>query len=497
MRTSVAAGLSLIALAVCARAGGEHSRIAQSAGVTRQCYGGITVDDRTDCYRAVILDGDTGKANAVLRFDGPVLAAVADGKGGWYVGGGFKHVNGQLRKRLAHLDSAGRLDRNWHPEANGNGVVVRALALGVDRVYASGDFAFVNHQPRIGLAAFDARTGGLDQRWRHSGHADALAFGAGHVIAAGGDDVVALDARTGRPRWHALVAANFEGGGVKLIATAAKRIYVAGIFSGVAGIPRHGLAALALASGRFDRAWKPPRWTERYCPPCNGVTALAASSRLYVGRSLDPNGVIHALDLRTGAVDRRWRANLRGVFGEPTTLSVLAVLGRRVYAGGTFRQIQGSVRHGFAALDDRTAAVLPAWKPSANSVAITATAPSRDQVLVSGLVTNAVTFTFSRFRAYRPFSRGRQHLRIGATLSGPGTLRIDLGRSAPHRRCLLANCPGTVVATRTLTLNRGERGLVSFRVAALPPGRYFVRFTPRGRGGPPQPPLTFAFKLRP
>jgi hypothetical protein len=76
----------------------------------------------------VILDARTGKALAAFRVNNPIRAAIPDGNGGWYVGGGFIHVNGQVRKRLAHIRSDGTLDPDWQPEANGNGVSVTSLA---------------------------------------------------------------------------------------------------------------------------------------------------------------------------------------------------------------------------------------------------------------------------------------------------------------------------------------------------------------------------------
>src|SRR4029453_13430408 len=56
----------------------------------------------------VILDAKSGRAVAAFRVDNPIRAAIPDGSGGWYIGGGFVHVNGVLRKRLAHIDAGGR-----------------------------------------------------------------------------------------------------------------------------------------------------------------------------------------------------------------------------------------------------------------------------------------------------------------------------------------------------------------------------------------------------
>ena len=51
-----------------------------------------------------------------LRFDAlgahqdAVMAVAADGSGGWFIGGGFTHVGGEPRNRLAHILGDGSLD---------------------------------------------------------------------------------------------------------------------------------------------------------------------------------------------------------------------------------------------------------------------------------------------------------------------------------------------------------------------------------------------------
>ncbi|HMN28182.1 MAG TPA: delta-60 repeat domain-containing protein, partial [Caldilineaceae bacterium] len=62
--------------------------------------------------------------------DGNVSAAVADGHGGWYIGGSFSHVGGLARNRLAHLRADGSVDPQWNPDVGGqNGGYVLSLAV--------------------------------------------------------------------------------------------------------------------------------------------------------------------------------------------------------------------------------------------------------------------------------------------------------------------------------------------------------------------------------
>jgi hypothetical protein len=129
--------------------------------------------------------GATGRRPPLL----PGSDAVADGYGGWYLAG----------LGLAHLLHDGKLDRSWHAElqrrlapatlqrvgarlyvsdrrrvfaldaatgrklsasplvVRGHGIL--ALAANGTTVYAGGIFGLVAGQPRLGLAAFDARSG--------------------------------------------------------------------------------------------------------------------------------------------------------------------------------------------------------------------------------------------------------------------------------------------------------------------------------------------------
>ena len=66
---------------------------------------------------------------------GSVTAAVADGTGGWYLGGSFTNVGGVARPGLAHVRGDGVLDTAFAPGELGE---VRALALVGKVLYAGG-----------------------------------------------------------------------------------------------------------------------------------------------------------------------------------------------------------------------------------------------------------------------------------------------------------------------------------------------------------------------
>ncbi len=89
---------------------------------------------------------------------GSVYAAVADGNGGWFIGGAFDRAGGANVRNLAHLDAAGNADPNWAPNPDGP---VHALALGAGTLYAGGDFVNAGGAPHARIAAIDVASGAV------------------------------------------------------------------------------------------------------------------------------------------------------------------------------------------------------------------------------------------------------------------------------------------------------------------------------------------------
>ncbi|MDF1797456.1 MAG: hypothetical protein P1U63_13050 [Coxiellaceae bacterium] len=69
-------------------------------------------------------------------FSGSVLTAIADGKGGFYVGGNFSQVNTAGIQYLAHLTQSGIIDAHFKPAIDGP---VRHLAKVSTRLYVATD----------------------------------------------------------------------------------------------------------------------------------------------------------------------------------------------------------------------------------------------------------------------------------------------------------------------------------------------------------------------
>jgi outer membrane protein assembly factor BamB len=448
----------------------------------------------------VILEAKTGKALSAFRVNRRITAAIPDGHGGWFVGGAFIHFNGVLRKRLAHVDSDGRLDLSWKPEANGNGVSVMSLARLGSRVYVGGNFASLDRRPRLWLGAVDATTGTLLSWQPRRAAVNYPVLLAGHhrvyvggYAVTGGSGLIALRPDDGRPepRWRGNVdTSNIEGGSVRIFALRDGRLYFAGMFGKVDGVTVPGIAGVDSGNGDLLQHWHPPL-RATYCVACTSVGSLAAGDeRIFAGT---PTSVL-ALDPQTGAVEPGFRARIgltTGIYGGAAVNS-MARVGRRLYLAGSFDSLGGLRRRGFGALDAETGRVLGSWTPKANRATGTVVAASGSRVLVGLQLDRALQFDVGGLEAAKqPFAK----LDVLLALSGPGSVRVGLGRRCNFERWAeTGRCQGQVTqwlgTVRFVTA--GRRRFV--HAISLASGRYFVRFVPQGRGGPPQPPYDDAFR---
>jgi hypothetical protein len=332
---------------------------------------------------------------------GAVFAAVADGGGGWYVGGGFTHVAGVPRNNLAHILADGTVDSDWDPSPDW---IVWSLAVSADgTVYAGGSFAQIgaNQAQRAGLAALDPLTGdatGWDPRVASTGVIGgvyALHLATSGVIYAGGSftavgsqprqNVAAVDLASGKPtEWNPSADKP-----VKAFALRADTLYVGGDFHTIGanrGAHLH-LAALDRASGNALP------WNADASATVNAI-APATDGTLYIGgyfTTIGANQVartaIAAVDPTTGNATA-WNPQLAG--SEPGTNNT-QVAGLQigtdgtVYAAGNFTSTgsDAAARGYLAAIDPVTAHPL-AWNPNANNPAYAIAVDGHDHVYAGG-----------------------------------------------------------------------------------------------------------------
>jgi trimeric autotransporter adhesin len=98
---------------------------------------------------------------AVGGVDAAVDAIVADGEGGWYIGGRFTEVGGVPRTNLAHILADGSVDPNFdpNPESRQANAAVERLVLSGSTLYVAGQFEQIGGQERRYLAALSTATG--------------------------------------------------------------------------------------------------------------------------------------------------------------------------------------------------------------------------------------------------------------------------------------------------------------------------------------------------
>lgn len=322
---------------------------------------------------------------------GAVYAAVADGAGGWYLGGSFTSVAGVARANVAHVDAAGavtpfvadtnapvhaiaadaggvylggaftavngvastravKVDRSsgaivWNAAAlNGT---VRAMLVNGDRLYVGGEFLTVAGNQKRRLAALDAATGAFVPSFA-SGDVNgtvrdlALAGGAlwvgGDFISVGGvtrQRIANLDPASG-----ALGSFNVAVNGAVYdleLDAAASTVYLAGRFATVAGATRRSIAGVTVATGAATSL----AVTSIASGDVNALSLDEAAGQLYVAGSFVMNpektapSVIAKIALATGTVTRAVDPMANPVSLARTPAGASSAVWRLVRAGGT------------------------------------------------------------------------------------------------------------------------------------------------------------------
>jgi len=345
----------------------------------------------SEAHSVVLIDARTGAVNCTAPnpTHGFVNAAVADGGGGWFIGGSFRRVGSDARPLIAHLHGDGSVDPAFRAQVSlpGGGAIATLVRHG-SVLYAGWSRA---------VAAFDARTG--KQIWRTSiGGAvestsgcckgvSALTFGNGvlYVVGAYGriggvvrHGVAALDPRSGRPlSWT--VDVNRSGEVLSVAVAADGTVYLAGAFDRLGGRRRHNLGAVSARTGRTT-AWAPV-----VRPGGGAVDAMVIARAEVIIGGHSPQA---AFDIRTGR-PFAWPTQVGG------SVAHFAVSASTVYLGG-------NARESFSRVGDRPANNLAAvrlpggsfttWTPSVNTeVGVQALAVSGNTVLAGGYFCPSLT----------------------------------------------------------------------------------------------------------
>ena len=353
----------------------------------------------------VALSAADGRIDASFpRINDKVRAVVADGSGGWYIGGDFQRVGAAFRPGLAHILASGAVDPDWKPRTDGS---VNALALSSDgaRLYAGGTFGAIDGTARNRLVALDAVTGEADPDWNPeaNGAVNALAlspdgarlYAGGAFTAVGGvthPRLVALDAMTGVPDHGWDPNANNVVRALAL-STDGSRLYAGGTFTAVRGVARSYLAAVDSTQGLVEA------WNSDANGAVNALSLSADGSDLFAGGGFTAVGGasrnrLAKIDAAVGTV-RAWNPNAN------KTVSSLALSpgGDTVYVGGDFTGLGGVTRNRLAAVSAGTGAPT-AWNPVANgTVGALAASHEGGRVYAGGALTSVGGVSRARLAA--------------------------------------------------------------------------------------------------
>jgi trimeric autotransporter adhesin len=347
----------------------------------------------------------TGAPAAVYpRVGGEVDAVVADGHGGWFVGGTFTSVAGRARPFLARIGSDGSLSP-WNPEPD---APVAALCLTNDTLYVGGSFTSCGGVARCCGAAFDVRTGHLTD-WDPVANAPIAAMAADDAAIYLGGRFSALDtaqrANLGAVDRFSGAAIPWNPGAdsvVLALAVSGNEIYAGGYFHQVGGQARSLMAAIDRSSGTV----LPWSWAIARNPACDGcdpgpfVDAIAVDgAHLYFGGSFThvdsvPRSGVAALTLTSHQLSD-WDAGLFGVAPLPYCRS-LAINQGIVYIGGRFDGLKGLSRPYAGAVD--TSGVLAGWNPRPD-VSVRCVAVAGASAYIGGEFTSVWNWQPRRFLA--------------------------------------------------------------------------------------------------
>jgi hypothetical protein len=323
--------------------------------------GGLFTAFSSNTLYGVPLNATTGypKPVAANYPNGIVYACVADGNGGWYIGGQFTSVGGQTRNRLARINADGSLHA-WNPNANNE---IYALAVDGQTVYVAGGFGQIGGQNRSYVAAVDAATGAV-KTWNPGANGSVSALDvSGNTVYVGGyftqlkgatrNRLAAVDTASGSGLrdWNPNVA----DGQIGQILVNGATAYVTGAFTTVSGVSRAGIAAIDTTGTGTLKAWNPS--------PNGAAGAMRLSgSTMYVGGAY--TNIAGVVRNRLAGIDTAGTGTATS-FNPNMNADVIGIdlVGSTIYAGGAFTTAGGVSRSKGAAFDTTGAGTLKDWSP--------------------------------------------------------------------------------------------------------------------------------------
>lgn len=314
-----------------------------------------------------------------------IFTSLADGEGGWYIGGNFTKVGDSLRNYVAQIDSNGYVTA-WNPDCNAQ---VRTILEKNGLLYLGGAFSTVGGLPRTCLAAIDKHTGmptslSITITGSHTTSIYALAF-LNDTLYFGGSfrsvdninkaNLASINVITGLATawnpWNAHMNASKDGSVNSLIIDSiANVIYIAGEFDDIlypllgGYIVRH-FARLSLSTGLST-------WQLR---PSNRIYSMAMDQHnIYLGGSSGTgSGALSLSGLmvinKNSGQSVSWSPQLNHPGGG--RIHAISVHNNKLYLGGMFSFANDTVqRHSIASFNTQTGLITD-WSPDAQGYVFT------------------------------------------------------------------------------------------------------------------------------
>jgi hypothetical protein len=353
--------------------------------------------------------------------NGEVSAIIADGAGGWYVGGSFTSITDSVATyttgytRLVRLRADGTIDAAFSCPVSGT---VQAMALDSTGLYIAGSFTGSNSvgtstRGRIArVRPFNDASPGAVDAWNPGGTnpitAIVLDSASGKIYACGqffsiggaGTDNNPSVSRNGIARMSTgatgIVDAwnpRFGGGNLArnmALDVANGRLYVGGTFTTVGGtgfdidpvVTRNGICRLTTGTNATLDAWNPN-------VTGGGVIDIlldGANGKLYVGGLFTSIGAASGADITPATTRNRiarlttgtnatldaWNPNAAGGASPYVRSIAHDAANGFFYLGGTFTTIGGTGRNLIARVSDGATATLDAWNPNVSAASGTA-----------------------------------------------------------------------------------------------------------------------------
>lgn len=321
--------------------------------------------------------------------NGQVNALATDGTY-VYLGGTFTSLtnpaNGQVQTHagLARINLAsGVADSTWNPSVVGQ-VDALAYRASSGTLFVGGLFSSVNGATRANLAAVSTSGSGALGSFNPAPDDEvrALLLDGTKLVVGGVFTTIAGASQHRLARLDATSGANdtgftpnVSGGGVfAVVRPPGSSVYaIGGGFTLINNVSHTFIGQVSVSSGA-GQAWAP----STVCPPgvkCQALSLDANGTTLFAAIA-GPGGQTAAYNLSSG--QRQW------VVASDGNSQAVALYGGELYVGGHFNvSFGGQLRRTLAAVDPRTGALDPGFRPSAQS-----TFPGTEALLAtpSGLV---------------------------------------------------------------------------------------------------------------